>query len=91
MSEQPYIFFNKSLEQARLLGARGGRTYARNQRARRAGLRLPGPAVPPRRVTSETAAQAILALDAQFPWLQDAEKPVSQRIRSPWPAGAQWV
>jgi hypothetical protein len=87
MTAYSYILFSKSLEQARHLGARGGRTYARNQRARRARRPIPPPVEPPRRVPRETAAEAIFALDAQFPWLQAAEKPVSQSIRSPWPTG----
>ena len=36
MTEYPYIPFNKSPDQMRHLGARGGRAYGRNQRARRA-------------------------------------------------------
>jgi hypothetical protein len=87
MTAYSYILFGKSREQARHLGARGGRTYARNQRARRARLPIPPPVAPPRRVPRETAAEAMLALDAQFPWLQAAEKPVSQRMRSPRSTG----
>lgn len=74
MTSYPYILFNKSLEQARVLGARGGRAYGRNHRARRALMAtLPRP-VPPRAVPRETAAEAIAVLDAQFPWLRGAEK-----------------
>ena len=62
------ILFNKTLEECRLLGARGGRAFARNQRLRRALTQLPAvvdtPAPPP-----QTAHQASLLLDAQFPWL----------------------
>src|SRR5450755_1957766 len=36
MTESPYILFNKSPEQMRILGARGGKAYGRNRRARRA-------------------------------------------------------
>lgn len=82
MTAYSYILFNKSLEQARHLGARGGRTYARNQRARRARLPIPPPVAPPRRVPRETAAEAILALDAQFPWLLGVSAGLS-----PWPTG----
>jgi hypothetical protein len=41
MADPSYILFNKTLEQARRLGGRGGRAYACNQRARRA--RMPPP------------------------------------------------
>jgi hypothetical protein len=78
MTKCSYILFNKTPEQVRRLGACGGRTYGRNQRARRAVLPVPPAVAPPRTVPRETAAEAILALDAQFPWLQGAEKPVSR-------------
>src|ERR1700686_5391921 len=62
------ILFRKTIEQCRQLGARGGRAHARNLRLRR----FPAP-VPPVTETpgppSETAHQASLRLDAQFPWL----------------------
>ncbi len=74
MPNYPYILFNKSPEQLRRLGARGGRAYGLNQRVRRAQMStLPAagalPAPP-----GETAAQASAVLDAQFPWLRGAEK-----------------
>jgi len=47
MTEYPYILFNKSPEQMRHLGARGGRAYGRNQRARRALVATSPEAVPP--------------------------------------------
>jgi hypothetical protein len=78
MTEYTHILFNKSPEQVRCLGAWGGRTHGRNQRARRALLPIPPPVAPPRTVPRETAAEAILALDAQFPWLHGAEKSVSR-------------
>ena len=74
MADPSYILFNKSLEQARRLGARGGRAHACNQRARRARMPAPLPAVPLRLAPKETTAQAIAVLDAQFPWLRGAEK-----------------
>ena len=74
MTNYPHILFNKSPEQLRLLGARGGRAYGRNRRDRRAHL-PPPPAPAPRQVAPrETAAQASVLLDAQFPWLRGAEK-----------------
>jgi hypothetical protein len=58
------------------LGAFGGRAFARNQRLRRLAL-LPSPTQSSAAIAeprSETAAQAIATLDAQFPWLRGAEK-----------------
>lgn len=75
MTSYPYILFNKSPEQLRLLGARGGRAYGRNQRrARRVLLATPPPAVPPPAVSTATTAESIVVLDARFPWLRGAEK-----------------
>ena len=75
MADYPYILFNKTPAELRRLGARGGKAQARNRRARlqfRAYLQ-PYPDSPLDR-PAETAAQAIAALDAQFPWLRAAEK-----------------
>ena len=77
MADPTYILFNKTLEQARRLGARGGRAYACNQRARRARMPQPLPTVPLRLAPRETTAQAIAVLDAQFPWLRGAGKRTS--------------
>src|ERR1035441_2120815 len=86
MADPTYILFNKTLEQARRLGARGGRAHACNQRARRARLPAPLPTLPPPpappappppplpRAPRKPPAQAIAVLDAQFPWLRGAEK-----------------
>jgi hypothetical protein len=74
MTYYPYFGFQQSPQQRRLVGARGGRACARNRRLR-LGLTHPLPEsvglvpAPP-----ETTAQAIAALDAQFPWLRGAEK-----------------
>jgi hypothetical protein len=74
MPDYSHIFFNKTPSQLRLLGARGGRAYGRNQRARRA-LLPPSPAVPRLPVAKgESTAQAVAALDVRFPWLRYAEK-----------------
>ena len=65
------ILFRKTIEQCRQLGARGGRAHARNLRLRQFQApvqpvaQTPGP-------PSETAHQASLRLDAQFPWLAAA-------------------
>ncbi len=79
MNHSPYLVFHQTPEQLRRAGARGGRAQARNRRDR---LRAQ-PQTPPHLVTSHarpltTVAEAIAALDAQFPWLQGAEKPTSQ-------------
>jgi hypothetical protein len=73
MTQYPYIFFNKSPEQLRLLGARGGRAYGRSQRARRALLATLPQAVPPSAASPATTAESIVVLDAHFPWLRGAE------------------
>jgi hypothetical protein len=82
MTENSHILFGKTLDQLRRLGAWGGRTYGRNQRARRALVQaLPQVArrrTPPR----ETAAEAIRSLDAQFPWLVGAERSLSQNQKA---------
>ena len=71
MTSHSNVLFNKTLEDLRRLGARGGKAHGRNQRARRA--LLPAP-LPPRPVPQETAAEASARLDAQFPWLRGAER-----------------
>ena len=73
MTNYPYILFNKSPLQLRLIGARGGRAHGRNLRARRARMAPPSSAVPPSAPPRETTAKAIARLDAQFPWLCRAE------------------
>ena len=73
MTEHPYVLFNKSPEQLRHLGAWGGRTFARNQRVRRA---LAAPYPSPRRnrrYGGKLQQEAIRVLDALFPWLHGAE------------------
>jgi len=75
MTHSPYLLFNQSREQLRRIGARGGKTQARNRRARLQAQTQaqphPGTVLPP---LAQTAAQAIAVLDAQFPWLCGAEK-----------------
>jgi hypothetical protein len=78
MTSHPYILFNKTPEQLRRLGARGGRISGRNRRARRA-LMPPPPPASPGAEARETTVAAIAALDALFPWLRGAEK----RLRKP--------
>jgi hypothetical protein len=69
MADYSHILFNKSPLQLRLLGARGGRAYGRNQRLRRALLPASSEAIPRRAAPQETTAKAIAALETQFPWL----------------------
>jgi hypothetical protein len=73
MTSYPWILFNKTPEQLRRLGARGGKISGRNHRARRALMPAPPPAPPGARAQESTVA-AIATLDAQFPWLRSAEK-----------------
>jgi hypothetical protein len=73
LSDMPMLF-NKTLQQCRQLGARGGRAFARNQRLRK--FQAPVPPVaslptPP----METVQEASLLLDAQFPWLAGTSSP----------------
>jgi hypothetical protein len=70
----PYVLFNKSPVQLRLIGARGGRAYGRNQRARRALMSPPTEAAPLLTAPRQTTAEAVALLDAQFPWLRGAEQ-----------------
>jgi hypothetical protein len=81
----PYALFNKSPMQLRLIGARGGRTYGRNLRARRALMATPPEVAPLYLAPRQTTAEAIAALDARFPWLRCAEQrrgstPSSRRL-----------
>jgi hypothetical protein len=62
------ILFNKTIEQCRQLGARGGRAFARNQRLRKSQTPVP-PVAPLPTPPLETVRQASLLLDAQCPWL----------------------
>jgi hypothetical protein len=78
MTSHPWILFNKTPEQLRRLGARGGRIFGRNHRARRA-LMPPPPVAPLGSRAQESTAAAIAKFDAQFPWLRSAEK----RLRNP--------
>jgi hypothetical protein len=81
MTHHPYLLFNQSPEELRRIGARGGRAYGRNQRARRqAQLHRPLELI---QRPVETTAEAIAALDAQFAWLRGADKPISTPRRRP--------
>jgi hypothetical protein len=81
MTDDSHILFNKTPLELRLLGARGGKAFGRNQRLRRA-LLPPTPAtVSLPAVPLHTTAEAVAALDARFPWLRDAEKREATRRR----------
>lgn len=80
MANYSPVLFNKSPMQLRLLGARGGRAFGGNQRARRALISLPPEAVTLRAAPAQTTAEAITVLDTQFPWLRGAEKRHSNRL-----------
>jgi hypothetical protein len=72
----PYpILFNQTPESLRRIG---GRAYARNWRLRQ--RTTPGRlALTSAELALETAAEAIARLDAQFPWLRNAERRRSRR------------
>ena len=79
MTHIPFLF-NQSIEQMRRIGARGGRTHARNWRARQvAAMSRPREVATPDTPPQETTQQAMAILDAQFAWLRGAENPVSHR------------
>jgi hypothetical protein len=84
MADYSHILFNKSPLQLRLIGARGGKAYGRNQRARRARMPMPPPALPWRAAHQETTATAITLLDAQFPWLCRAEMRLDRNQPPRW-------
>ena len=76
MAHDVYYQFIQAPEQARRVGARGGKATARNRRARLDGASPSGEeskneASPP--CHYETTAAAIARLDAQYPWLRGAE------------------
>ena len=76
----PYALFNKSPLQLRRIGALGGKANGRNQRARRALMPTPPAATPLRGAARQSTADAVAALDAQFPWLCRAEKRRSRKV-----------
>lgn len=80
MTDYSHILFNKDPLQLRLIGARGGKAFGRNQRLRRALLPTPPPVtVSLPAVPRHTTAAAVAALDARFPWLRAEEKPAMRR------------
>jgi hypothetical protein len=76
----PYTLFNKSPLQLRRIGGLGGKAHGRNQRARRALMPTPPAATPLRSASRQSTAEAVAALDVQFPWLCGAEKRPSRKL-----------
>ena len=70
-----YVLFNQTITKNRRNGARGGRAFARNLRLQKL-LAPPPPLQAPREEEPpETAHEASLLLDRQFPWLAGAFAP----------------
>ena len=67
-----YVLYSETASKNRRNGARGGRAFARNQRLRK--LLAPPPPLPAsdEEEPRETAHEASLLLDRQFPWLAEA-------------------
>ena len=86
MAHDVYYHFPQTPQQARRVGARGGKATARNRRAHSdsasAEAREAEVEVAPQ-FPLETTATAIARLDAQCPWLRGAEKRWSQRAQRP--------
>ena len=80
MADYSHILFNKTPDQLRRLGARGGKAYGRNQRARRALAPLQPKSIARRAAPRETTTAAMAILDAQFPWLRGVENRVPDPI-----------
>jgi len=74
MSYHPDALYRQTPQQLRRAGARGGKATARNRRLRETDTTLAPPAKAPLISHQETTANAITALDSQFPWLRGAER-----------------
>lgn len=72
------FLFNKTADQMRAVGARGGRARCRNLRTQRRECRA-APVATVIEPDVESTAEAIAMLDTQFPWLIGAER---KRIRN---------
>ncbi len=77
-----YVLFNETISQNRRNGARGGRAFARNLRLRKWLAPPPSPAALAE-PAPETAHEASLLLDRQFPWLVGAFAPRRRRVSPP--------
>ena len=78
-----YVLFSETKAKNRRNGARGGRAFARNLRLRKLLAPPPPPQAPREEEPPETAHEASLLLDRQFPWLAGAFVPGSHRRKSP--------
>ena len=67
-----YVVFNETTAKNRRNGARGGRAFARNLRLRKLLAIPPQPPAVSEEEALETAHEASLLLDRQFPWLAGA-------------------
>ena len=75
-----YVMFNQTVDKDRRNGARGGRAFARNLRLRKLlAAASPSPELL-RDPEPETAHEASLLLDRQFPWLAGAFVPRRKRV-----------
>jgi hypothetical protein len=74
MSYNPDALYRQTPQQLRRAGARGGKATARNRRMREAGAAPAPPAMVSPISHQETTANAITALDSQFPWLRGVER-----------------
>ena len=70
-----YVMFNQTAQRNRRNGARGGRAFARNLRLRKLRAAQPPAPVLLQEPPPETAHEASLLLDRQFPWLAGAFAP----------------
>ena len=72
--ERVSFLFNKTADQMRSVGARGGRARIRNLHARQ-GVCRPAPTTPlATEPDIESTVEVIATLDAKFPWLVGAER-----------------
>ena len=74
-----YVLFSETSANNRRNGARGGRAFARNLRLRKLLAATPPASVVSDEPPPETAHEASLLLDRQFPWLADAFAPCPLR------------
>jgi len=70
-----YVLFSETAAQNRRNGARGGRAFARNLHHRKLLAPPPAPEAAVDEESPETAHEASLLLDRQFPWLAGAFAP----------------